>query len=737
MTTLGTAKQAARTTSSPAGLDRATRRAWLGLNTDTGLAIVLGAALAALAFVSGGGADLEPDTWVEIALIAIGATLAIGAVLRSAAAPVWGLVTVVLFVAVAALAMVSISWSVQPADSWVAANQTIAYLVAFAGAAALARLAPERWPALLGAIAITTTVVCGYALLVKVFPGSLDGGEVLGRLRAPLDYWNAVGLLAALGLAPCLWAGARPEGKRIVRALTVPALAVLLVTLVLSYSRGALAVAVAGLVLWFAVVPLRLRGALVLGVGALGAAAVAAWALSTPAITHDLVSLRSRTAAGHDFGLLLLLVVVALAGGGCAAALAMDRVPLTAGIRRRIGIALVVLVACFPAGGVVALAVSSRGLTGQVSHIWQRLTNTNGGAGDSAGRLVQVSNSRARYWTEGLKVGEHAWFKGVGAAGYGTARNRYSRDFRLAQHAHSYVIETFADFGVLGLCLSLALLVGWGVAAARAVGARLAPAAVPRERIAERAGLLTLVVVVVTFGLHSAIDWTWFIPAAAVPALVCAGWLAGRGPLARPVGRLARPADGGNGRSEHPPRRERIALGIRAATGAIARSPLRSGMAAALGALAIVSAWTVWQPLRSAHAEQAALAELGAGHVTAALADARTARARDPFAVTPLWDLSVIYDVLGDRAAARLALVQAVHLQPSNASTWVQLAQYDLKLGQLQEATAVLRTALELGPHERDTLAAVEQLQAAQAGAAAAALTQRRGRGRPRGRRPR
>ena len=90
------------------------------------------------------------------------------------------------------------------------------------------------------------------------------------------------------------------------------------------------------------------------------------------------------------------------------------------------------------------------------------MTNTNGGAGDSAGRLVQVSNSRGRYWSEGLKVGEHAWFKGVGAAGYGTARNRYSRDFRLAQHAHSYVIETFADFGVLGLCLSLALLAGWG-----------------------------------------------------------------------------------------------------------------------------------------------------------------------------------------------------------------------------------------------------------------------------------
>ncbi len=36
---------------------------------------------------------------------------------------------------------------------------------------------------------------------------------------------------------------------------------------------------------------------------------------------------------------------------------------------------------------------------------------------------------------------------------------------------------------------------------------------------------------VVAFGVSSAIDWTWFVPGVAVPALVAAGWLAGRGPL--------------------------------------------------------------------------------------------------------------------------------------------------------------------------------------------------------------
>ena len=67
----------------------------------------------------------------------------------------------------------------------------LAYLAAFAGAAALARLAPERWPALVGAIATAAVGLAGYALLVKVFPATLDAGDALGRLQSPFGYWNA------------------------------------------------------------------------------------------------------------------------------------------------------------------------------------------------------------------------------------------------------------------------------------------------------------------------------------------------------------------------------------------------------------------------------------------------------------------------------------------------------------------------------------------------------------------
>ena len=39
-------------------------------------------------------------------------------------------------------------------------------------------------------------------------------------------------------------------------------------------------------------------------------------------------------------------------------------------------------------------------------------------------------------------------------------------------HAHSYLVQTFADLGLLGLAISLALLIAWGVAAERTVALR-------------------------------------------------------------------------------------------------------------------------------------------------------------------------------------------------------------------------------------------------------------------------
>src|SRR5439155_438333 len=102
-----------------------------------------------------------------------------------------------------------------------------------------------------------------------------------------------------------------------------------------------------------------------------------------------------------------------------------------------------------------------------------------------------------------------------------------------AKHAHGNNHQTLADLGLIGLVVSLAALAAWLLAVSRALGLRA-----PRETVwtPERQGLVALALVAVVFGVHSAIDWTWFVPALAVTGLFCAGWVAGRGPARAPAG---------------------------------------------------------------------------------------------------------------------------------------------------------------------------------------------------------
>jgi hypothetical protein len=637
------------------------------LTADALIGAGLAGGLVLLAFLTTGGTDLSPNTWVQIGLLVVAATAAASVLLLGAPGRRWGALTLLLFAALAALTFASIAWSVQPANSWLEANRTLSYLAAFGAALALARIAPGRWPAVVGAVAGFATVVCAYALLVKVFPASLDPGDQLGRLRAPFDYWNATGLAAAIGLPAAVWAGARREGGPVLRALSIPAISILGSVLILSWSRGALLAAVVGVGCWLALVPLRLRAALVLGLGVVGAAVVTLWGLGHDAVTHDGALLPARTAAGHSLGIVLVVVLAVMTLAGFALALAMERVTVGPLVRRRAGTAVIALLALVPIALIVGLAASSRGLTGEVSHAWTTLTNQNSVVTNTPGRIAQLGSSRPRYWSDGLKVGRHALLGGTGAMGFATARSHYSTDPLLVQHAHSYVIETFADFGLIGVALSLGLLVAWLLTVRRT---RAGPA-LTAEAVAERAGLSALLAIAVIFGVHSLIDWTWFVPGVAVPALACAGWLAGRGPVAEPVGLV--------------PARRRL-LDV----------PGRAAAVVAVVAAAALAGWIVWQPLRSANSDAAAATAMLGGNPAAAIADARTAAASDPVAVDPLWELAAFYAALGNLPAAHHELTHATSVQPSNPATWEQLAAFDVQHGRAEEALSALHNALRL-----------------------------------------
>src|SRR5262249_32634602 len=143
-----------------------------------------------------------------------------------------------------------------------------------------------------------------------------------------------------------------------------------------SYSRSAVLATIVGGACWFAFVPMRLRGAFVLALGLAGSAVLTGWALATHSLTADRVSLADRTSAGHTYGIVLVLTLLVLTVVGIGAATALDRTELSYGIKRRIGTGLVALVIAVPlCAGAALLVSSSRGVTGEISHLWHSATS--------------------------------------------------------------------------------------------------------------------------------------------------------------------------------------------------------------------------------------------------------------------------------------------------------------------------------------------------------------------------
>jgi len=658
------------------------------LGADAALTVGVAAILAAVAFAAEGGLLLGRTTKVELLLLVGSGLVVAGSTLAAPRrGPICGLSAAGGFLALALFTVASIAWAAQPADAWVEANRTLTYLAVFVAALATVRAVPDRWPAILGGVALGGVVVCGYALATKVFPGALNPDELYARLRSPYGYWNAVGLTAAMAVPPLLWLGARRQGPPALNALAVPAIGLLLVTIMLSYSRGALLALAIGCAVWFAAIPLRLRGVAVLAGAAAGAALVSLWAFSQDALSKDRIDLGSRVAAGHRLGLLLVAMVLALTAVGLIAGFAAAARPLNALERRRAGIAVVCALALVPVGVGIGLTQTHRGLFGTIGHDVSQLVDPNATIpANDPSRLTSAGSVRARYWNEAFQItGDHLWL-GVGAGGYATVRTRYRNDTLDVRHAHGYVVQTLADLGLIGMALSLLALVSWAVAAARATGLRRADRG--RPFTPERIGLLTMVSVVVTFGVHSFVDWTWFVPGNAVVALLCAGCVAGRGPLRRNA--AAAPAP-------------RLDLRPRAWIAERWRAPA----AAAAVLIALVSAWAVWQPLRSLNASNDALSALESGNLAAAHADAEAARRRDPLALDPLTALAVVATRQGRKDEARRALEKEVRIQPANSETWLRLG--DFQLNQLNDPKAALRSlaaAVYLNPRDPLTVSA-------------------------------
>ena len=196
----------------------------------------------------------------------------------------------------------SVVWSVQPDESWQEAGRMLAYSALFAAAVALVRVAPTRWSSVLGGVLLAAVVVCAYALRDQGVPRPAGPGR---SLRAPA---RALRLLErdradrrdGGGELPV--AGRAPTGHALLGALAYPAMGLLLVTLMLSYSRGALVAVARGcgaVVLRRAAAPARRRRA---ARGRTGGGGGGGWDFSQHALSSESVALANASNAGSQLG---------------------------------------------------------------------------------------------------------------------------------------------------------------------------------------------------------------------------------------------------------------------------------------------------------------------------------------------------------------------------------------------------------------------------------------------------
>jgi O-antigen ligase/polysaccharide polymerase Wzy-like membrane protein/tetratricopeptide repeat protein len=635
---------------------------------------LLGAAFTATAFAAGGGDLLDRSTTVEIGLVLASGAVVATAVARAHPGRVGGTVALGAFVAYAALTAISILWSIDPNLTWVEANRTLAYLAVFGAALAAAHLAPDGYAVVLRAILIAGFAICGYALLSRAFPGSLASTEIYARLGAPYGYWNALGTTAALSIPAALWLGARRSGHAPANALAYPLLALFLAALFLSYSRGAIAAALIGTLVWIWYVPLRLRTITLLAVASAGAAPVILWALTKDAFTKNQVPLDVRRSVASAFGVFVLATGLLMLVAGLAIVFRVAVRPPRARARLRAGVAAGTVACLVPIGLFTALSLSDRGFSGTVRTSVEALTSPTSKTPGGPSRLTVASSSRARYWTEAGHVFADNAAAGTGAGTFGVARLRFRTSELVSGHAHGFVVQTMSDLGIVGLTVVTLLTAAWLAAAARAVG--FVPRGPPRPFDAERAGLVALALCALVFGLQSAIDWTWFVQGPTVMAVAAAGFVAGRAILGsrRPASLVA----------QH-----------------LGRVP-RYALVAASAIAALVCAWTIYQPQRSDAETGHALDLLDKHQLAAAGSAADHARRIDPLSPDPMLAAAAIDEARGDRTAALAVLVKAVRRFPGEPQVWTRLAEYQLdSLARPADALRTIKGALYLDPRSR------------------------------------
>lgn len=548
-----------------------------------------------------------------------------------------------LFGAFALWIALSSIWSISSAASLREVERMLVYVaVALAVALVLRR---GDMAGVLAGLAVGTTVVSAYALATRLFPDHFDQPKDVFagyRLAEPIGYWNSLGLLATLGILVSLGfvAHARRTLAGVLAAAAVP---VLVCTLYLTFSRGAWAALVVGLIATVVLDPRRLRFLWTGLVVAIPSAATIAYASRQDALSKAGSSAEAMTREGHRVASAVLVAVVLSCAAASFATFVARRVVVSRRVARAVDATLAGAALACVAAGLFAVGGPSTGL----SKLKERFNADPVATADLNQRLFSVSgNGRAEQLHVAWEAAKRRPVLGNGSGAFEYIWYERRPDLLVVRDAHSLYVETLAELGIVGLVVLGAALLIVLLGGARARRVRFA---------ASGTGAF------VAWAAASAFDWHWEVVGVTLTAL-----LAGAVALVASERRAPRPL----------------------------ASSASGALAAVTGLLSLAAVWS----LVGNQALFAARDAIDRKDWAAAREDGRRAQILLPWSLEPALVLGDAAAGVGDRDVAVSDYREAVDKDSQNWVAWLRLAQ----LAHGAERSHAYQRVRELNPREED-----------------------------------
>jgi len=680
VTTLAHARVAAR-----AGVREArTRRPKPG----TALLYALVVACLYAVFAHGGvGLPEEPRLQIGIALVAIGA--AIGWLFSrslSLRAPIEAWIGVGLLLGFAVWSGVTLLWSVAPDQTWAEVNRAIAYTLVVVLAIAVGSSAPKAIERVAYGWLVVALLCALYALGGKLIPGatilgvSFDTTAFASRLREPLQYWNALGLVCVLAVPIALRLTTDVARKPVVRCAAICALFVLLTCLGMTYSRGGLLALMAAVFVMTLLGGRRLPGLAVLGTTIVALVPVLALAFSRPALKGINVPLDQRTPDGIILCLVMAGSLIALLIAAWGLLRLEQRARWSEESTRLVWRGLATTAGVLALIVVLGIATSKGGPGRFFDDAWHEFTKVSQDKDSDPNRIISSnSGNRWVWWKEAAGAWADKPVGGWGAGSFPVTHLMYRQVELDVLQPHNVPLQFLAETGVIGAALGMGAL-GFLLFAALARVRRMADGR-------ERDFAVALLAAAVAWLVHGVVDFDWDIPGVTIPALVFLGVLAAV-PVRREERTALSPPDGGP------------------------VAPRAAGLVVVcvLLALVMVSALLPSWANSKATSALAVTTQAAEPELRSAAAEAEAGARLDPTAVASLLAAADLAQNRGRLVDARRYLLQAVDRQPYSVTAWRRILRLALVTEDRRGAKAAAKRLLELDPIGKGTLALVGRL---------------------------